>query len=116
MTNIYGIQEKMFNIVIFINYVLYFIIILGISINAPDYLSSLDYYVKMYISGFLLLRFNPFRKVEFTELDRKIVFSAAIFIFTTTAINSLLITYLKKIKGYFVKKANNISFKKFEKK
>jgi hypothetical protein len=112
MTNIYGIQEKMFNIVIFINYVLYFIIILGISINAPDYLSSLDYYVKMYISGFLLLRFNPFRKVVFTELDRKIVFSAAIFIFTTTAINSLLITYLKKIKGYFVKKANSISFKK----
>jgi hypothetical protein len=54
----------------------------------------------------LLLRFNPFRKVEFTELDRKIVFSAAIFIFTTTAINSLLITYLKKIKAYFVQKSN----------
>ena len=112
MTNIYGIQEKMFNIVIFINYVLYFIIILGISINAPDYLSSLDYYVKMYISGFLLLRFNPFRKVEFTELDRKIVFSAAIFIFTTTAINSLLITYLKKIKAYFVQRGNSFLFKK----
>ena len=104
MTNIYGIQENFFNIVIFINYLLYFIIIFGISINAPDYLSSLDYYVKMYISGFLLFRFNPFRKVEFTELDRKIVFSAAIFIFTTTAINSLLITYLKKFKGYFVEK------------
>ena len=112
MTNVHGIQEKIFNVVIFINYVLYFIIILGISINAPDYLSSLDYYVKMYISGFLLLRFNPFRKVEFTELDRKIVFSAAIFIFTTTAINSLLITYLKKIKGYFVQKAKNVSFNK----
>lgn len=112
MTNIYGIQEKIFNVVIFINYLLYFIIVLGISINAPDYLSSLDYYVKMYISGFLLFRFNPFRKVEFTELDRKIVFSAAIFIFTTTAINSLLITYLKKIKGYFVKKAKTSFFKK----
>ena len=110
MTNVHGIQEKIFNIVIFINYLLYFIIIFGISINAPDYLSSLDYYVKMYISGFLLLRFNPFRKVEFTELDRKIVFSAAIFIFTTTAINSLLITYLKKIKEYFVKKSNNIIY------
>jgi hypothetical protein len=108
MTNVHGIQEKIFNIVIIINYVLYFIIIFGISINAPDYLSSLDYYVKMYISGFLLLRFNPFRKVEFTELDRKIVFSAAIFIFTTTAINSLLITYLKKIKGYFFEKSNNV--------
>jgi len=102
MTNIHKIQENIFTGVIIINYILYFAIILGVSINAPDYLSSLDYYVKMYISGFLLLRFNPFRKVEFTELDRKIVFSSAIFIFTTTAINSLLITYLKKIKAYFI--------------
>ena len=102
MTNIHKIQEKIFTFVIIINYILYFAIILGVSINAPDYLSSLDYYVKMYISGFLLLRFNPFRKVEFTELDRKIVFSSAIFIFTTTAINSLLITYLKKVKVYFI--------------
>ena len=61
------------------------------------------------------MRFNPFRKVEFTELDRKIVFSAAIFIFTTTAINSLLVTYLKKIKGYFVQKAKKV-FLKNEKK
>jgi hypothetical protein len=104
MTNIHKIQEKIFTFVIIINYILYFAIILGVSINAPDYLSSLDYYVKIYISGFLLLRFNPFRKVEFTELDRKIVFSSAIFIFTTTAINSLLITYLKKIKAYFIQK------------
>jgi hypothetical protein len=102
MTNIHKIQEKIFTFVIIINYILYFAIILGVSINAPDYLSSLDYYVKIYISGFLLLRFNPFRKVEFTELDRKIVFSSAIFIFTTTAINSLLITYLKKVKAYFI--------------
>jgi hypothetical protein len=56
--------------------------------------------MQMYISGFLLLRFNPFRKVEFTELDRKIVFSAAIFIFTTTAINSLLITYKQSLSQY----------------
>ena len=110
MTNIHKIQENIFTGVIIINYILYFAIILGVSINAPDYLSSLDYYVKIYISGFLLLRFNPFRKVEFTELDRKIVFSAAIFIFTTTAINSLLITYLKKIKGYFVQKAKTSFF------
>ena len=102
MTNIHKIQENIFTFVIIINYILYFAIILGVSINAPYYLSSLDYYVKIYISGFLLLRFNPFRKVEFTELDRKIVFSSAIFIFTTTAINSLLITYLKKIKANFI--------------
>lgn len=109
MTNIHKIQEKIFNIVIVTNYILYFAIILGISINAPTYLASLDYYVKMYVSLFLLLRFNPFRKVEFTELDRKIVFSSAIFIFTTTAINSLLITYLKKTKTFVIQKSKAIN-------
>jgi hypothetical protein len=108
MTNIHKIQEKIFTFVIIINYILYFAIILGVSINAPDYLSSLDYYVKIYISGFLLLRFNPFRKVEFTDLDRKIVFSSAIFIFTTTAINSLLITYLKKTKTFVIQKSKTV--------
>ena len=109
MTNIHKIQEKIFNIVIVTNYILYFAIILGISINAPTYLASLDYYVKMYVSLFLLLRFNPFRKVEFTELDRKIVFSSAIFIFTTTAINSLLIAYLKKTKTFVIQKSKAIN-------
>jgi hypothetical protein len=108
MTNIHKIQEKIFNIVIITNYILYFAIILGVSINAPTYLASLDYYVKMYISGFLLLRFNPFRKVEFTDLDRKIVFSSAIFIFTTTAINSLLITYFKKTKTFVIQKSKTV--------
>jgi len=40
-------------------------------------------------------RFNPLReKYEFTELDRKIAFSAGAFILTTTALNQ----YLEQVK------------------
>jgi hypothetical protein len=40
-----------------------------------------------------------FRKIKFTELDRKIVFSAGVFLFTTTALNQVLTQYLDPIKS-----------------
>jgi uncharacterized BrkB/YihY/UPF0761 family membrane protein len=84
-------QEKMFDIFIYISYFLIIISSLGLSINAPRYLQSLDYYVRVYICLFLIWRFNPLRShYDFTNLDRKIVFSAGVFILTTTALNQYL--------------------------
>ena len=95
--SINGIQENMFNIIIFITYLLIFLSALGLSSSAPIYLKSLDYYVRIYICLFLIWRFNPFIRYfsrqknphdEFTSLDRKIAFSAGLFILTTSVINS----------------------------
>ena len=47
----------------------------------------LHVYMKYYVSIFLIIRFNPFTNSHFTEFDRKIVFSSAIFLLTTTAFN-----------------------------
>jgi hypothetical protein len=96
--NILDFQNKMFTLVIVITWVLYISIATGISINAPKYLGIFDYYVKIYVSLFLLWRFNPFTKITFTELDRKIAFSAGIFLFASTSIHSFLINYLSEIK------------------
>ena len=68
---------------------------IGISKTAPMYLDDFDYYVKIYISLFLLWRFNMFRKIEFNELDRKIAFSAGLFLFTSTAVYTILTGYVK---------------------
>jgi hypothetical protein len=84
------------------NYLLYFIVAFGLSTTAPQYLSTLDYFIKLYVSLFLIYRFNPFRKVVFTDLDRKIAFSAGIFVFATTAINKILVSYLEGIKNFIV--------------
>ena len=44
-------------------------------------------------------RFNPLReKPEFTELDRKIAFSAGVFILTTTALNQYIVQFKEIIK------------------
>ena len=75
-------------------------ILFGISSKAPQYLDDLQYYVKIYVSLFLIYRFNPFRRVKFTGLDAKVAFSAGVFLLTTTAINSILQNYLSIIKQY----------------
>ena len=96
---IYNFQNRSFILIIFTFYILYAVSILGLSRNAPQYIEILDTYVKIYICIFLIYRFNPLRtKIEFTELDRKIVFSAGLFILTTTAISKVASYYLDKAK------------------
>jgi len=48
----------------------------------------------------LIIRFNPFQKIEFTDLDRKVAFSSGLFLLSTTIINQILITYLTNINSY----------------
>jgi hypothetical protein len=103
---LYDFQNRAFTLFIIISYLLYGISIIGLSRNAPAYIQTIDGYVKIYICLFLIYRFNPLRnKIEFTELDRKIVFSAGLFILTTTAINNIALGYLDKIKS----KLHNVS-------
>lgn len=97
--NLYLLQKHGFSVIIYLTWFLYFAILLGLSANAPQYLNDLQYYVKMYVSLFLIVRFNPFTRARFNELDGKIAFSAGVFLITTTAINGLLEMYLDKLKG-----------------
>ncbi len=100
--NIHNFQTKAYNIIVYVTWALYISIILGLSANAPQYLDDLQYYVKMYVSLFLIVRFNPFRKVRFTELDGRIAFSAGLFLLATTAINTIVQTYLGRVKQLFI--------------
>ena len=104
-SNLHEAQSKFFNLFIYISYALLFISALGLSETAPKYLNGMDYYVRIYICLFLMWRFNPLReKPEFTELDRKIAFSAGVFILTTTALNQ----YLDQFKEIVKNTVNNI--------
>jgi len=91
------IQEKFFDVSIFISYFLIIFSLFGLSNSAPKFLQTIDYYIRIYICLFLIWRFNPLRrKYEFTDLDRKIAFSAGVFVLTTTALN----TYIEKFKEF----------------
>ncbi len=100
------VQLKMFNIIAIITWILYITIALGLSVQAPEYLDVLQYYLKIYVSFFLMYRFNPFRHVRFTNLDSKIAFTAGALLFTTTYINAIIQNYLQDI-SYFIKNILN---------
>lgn len=101
-SKLYEYQDFGFNIFIILSYVLIIISYLGISKSADYYLNNIDYYVRIYICLFLIWRFNPFRKlVKFTNLDRKIAFSAGLFILTTSFLNSYLMNFKEIIINKF---------------
>lgn len=88
--NFITIQEYSFLIFIFLSYFLTFLTILKLSTDAMKYLNILDYYVKIYISLYLIVRFNPFTKIKFTNHDRRVAFSSGLFLLSTTAIYNIL--------------------------
>lgn len=92
---LFDLQHNLFTIFIIVSYVLIVAVYLGLSSTAGSYLHVIDYYMRIYICLFLIWRFNPFRTVDFTELDRKIVFSAGLFILTTTALNQYITTAIQ---------------------
>ena len=100
MTNVYEFQNKVFDYVTVFTYILYIAIAFGLSTTVPKYLDDLLFYTKMYISLFLIYRFNPFRIVKFTPLDSKIAYNAGIFLLFTTAINSIFKAYLDMFKSH----------------
>jgi hypothetical protein len=93
----FKLQHYFFSIFIYLSYISILISILGLSDKGTIYMNIIEYYMKMYISIFLIIRFNPFTKIEFNELDRKVVFTSGMFLFTTTTIAQLGQQYIKRI-------------------
>jgi hypothetical protein len=95
---LYYIQDHAFNIFIILTWISVITLSLGFTIINPEYISTMNYYIKIYVSLYLMYRFNMFRKIQFTDLDRKIVFSAAVFIFTATALDKYLLDNISSVE------------------
>jgi len=94
-------HEYIFDLVLYTTYFLYILAALGLSAAAPQYLSTLDYYIKIYVALFLIYRFNPLRTIKFTSLDKKIAFSAGFFVLATTTLNQILETFKSELHKLF---------------
>jgi hypothetical protein len=87
--------QRFYYVVLYAWYGLYAIALLGIATVAPAYLDTINLVLKYFIIGFLLVRFNPWTRHDaFTAFDRSIVFSAAFFLLASTAIMSLVQSWL----------------------
>ena len=78
-------HERIFYIILYCIYAVYILIFTGFHVYKLDeYINTLNAIMRLYVCGFLLYRFNPFRSLnEFSEFDRRIVFSSAMFLFLT---------------------------------
>jgi len=81
-------HEILFGSAIYLSYIFYFVAFFQVKEYNPEYLVLLQNGIKYFIISFLLLRFNPFNRVLFTEFDRKVVFNSAIILLTTTALDT----------------------------
>ena len=89
-------QMNAFITITVITYILYIVSLLGLTtIDTAPYVTIIHSYIQIYVSLFLMYRFNPFRKhKEFTELDKKIAFTAGTFLLMSGAIGVILKQHL----------------------
>ena len=89
------------NALIYHSYIAYFLLfstIIGLGIVEPTYLTTFNYWLKIYISLYLIYRFNIFRTIKFTDLDRRVVFSSGILLLSTTALDEIFVSYASSIR------------------
>jgi hypothetical protein len=79
-------MEKILKWISIMTKVIFGMFIIGYINTPPEVFVSFTFVLKVILSIFLIYRFNSYRetKVKFTELDRKIVYSCALFILLTS--------------------------------
>jgi hypothetical protein len=97
---LYHIQNTIYDIVSYATFIIYIALELGLLAAAPEYLDDLQFYTKIYVALFLIIRFNPLRKASFTELDGKIAFGAGVFLISTTAMTTVLTNKFIRVKNF----------------
>ena len=98
------IYQKLFLYGLNLSYVLYLFVVLGITSVAPQYLSYLRTFLKIYIGLILVYFYNPFtyKEKNFTIFDRKLVFSAGIFLLLSTTLLAGAEEYIKNETRKFI--------------
>jgi hypothetical protein len=89
-----NIQERLFIGISILSYVLYFIGLFGYSYDIPNFHA----YIALYISIFLIYRFNPITdRKEFSSLDKRIAFSAGVFLLMSSTIGIFVSNYIQQV-------------------
>lgn len=109
--NLYSLQNELFKYTKYLLFFLYFVVALGLSASAPAYLEWLLFYTKIYVSLFLIVRFNPFREIKMTPLDAKIAFNAGTFLLFTTLVNGIIGFYFENLRADVVTYMASVSLK-----
>ena len=101
-------HKKAYTWGVYLSYLLFGLALTGILQVNPKYLSRLESGIKYYVCAFLLLRFNPIthkpaRSAATAEFDRRIAFSAGLFLLLTTTVTSVVASYVDHAKATVIR-------------
>jgi hypothetical protein len=87
---------------LYLSYFLFAAALTGIVHLDPQYLDTLETALHYYVCFFLIIRFNPLSRnramtPKTIEFDRRIAFSAGVFLLLTTALTQAVMDYVKPI-------------------
>jgi len=73
--------------------------IIGFFTDKPSGFLAINFVIKILFSLYLIYRFNSYRKnkIQFTDLDRKICYSAGVYIFTFSFVD-VIQTYIERLR------------------
>ena len=91
-------HKKLFLYGNYLSYILFIAAFFGVIYISPYHLETLTIALKYYVCIFLLVRFNPFIKITSrdAEFDRKVAFSAGVFLLLTTTATSMAKEYISR--------------------
>ena len=91
-------HKKLFLYGNYLSYILFVTAFSGILYVSPSHLDTLTTILKYYVCVFLLIRFNPLVKITArdAEFDRKVAFSAGVFLLLTTTATTIAKEYVSK--------------------
>lgn len=91
------LHKQFYTYLIYFSYVLQVVIYFGIANFDPKIMQNIMSIIKLYISVYLMYKFNPFTrdKITFDTFEKKLIFSSAIYLFLSTSFAN---NYLKFIK------------------
>ena len=75
-------------------YTMYIVAFLGIYYVNPEYSKYLSIFIRLFISIFLLIRFNPFSKVIINTNDSILISASAFFLLINTGVTEYLYNYV----------------------
>lgn len=93
-----ALHQDAFLYTLFGLHVVYVAILFGLFEQESHYVKVVDFWVKVYMSIFLLWRFNPIFPGRFDDFDRQMVFGSGVLLFTSTIVTEYLMEYVVKAK------------------
>jgi len=95
--------KKIYTTIEILIYIIYAVTLFGLYSIAPQYLTTLQTGLRYFVMLFLIVRFNPFTwnteyhygGNKFTDFDRRVVFSMAVFLFATSVVTEAAVSLLR---------------------